>query len=103
MQAPSLSNRASPLAKLGGDEPGNSVPRTHEPILEPLERLIRRGQDSGDFDRKLPVDWMLAAMFGLGGIASQEISAGRMNPQEATHALQYSVLRIFGVDDPPID
>ncbi|MGA7672579.1 MAG: TetR/AcrR family transcriptional regulator [Nitrolancea sp.] len=75
----------------------------HEPILEPLERLIKRGQESGDFDRKLPVDWMLAAMFGLGDIASQEVSSGRMTPREATRALQYSVLRLFGVDEPPID
>jgi AcrR family transcriptional regulator len=74
----------------------------HEPILEPLERLIRRGQESGEFDTRLSPNWMLAAMFGLGDVAGEEVSTGRMTPEEATKALQYSVLRIFGIDDPPL-
>jgi AcrR family transcriptional regulator len=72
----------------------------HEPILEPLEILVERGQASGEFDRRLSPSWLLAVMFGLGDIASQEVSAGRMLPDDATRALQYSVLRIFGVDTP---
>jgi hypothetical protein len=35
-------------------------------------------------------------------VASQEVSAGRMTAEEATSALQYSVLRVFGVDNPPL-
>jgi hypothetical protein len=38
----------------------------HEPIQERLEGLIRRGQEAGDFDRRLSPTWLAAATIALG-------------------------------------
>lgn len=72
----------------------------HQPVLDRLERLIRRGQDAGDFDRQLPPAWLLAATVGLGHTAGDEVGAGRMTAEQATAALRRSVLRVFGAADP---
>jgi AcrR family transcriptional regulator len=69
----------------------------HEPILAPLERLITRGQETGDFDRHLSPTWLLAAVIALGEAAGAEVGAGRMTAEEAAAALQHSILRVFGV------
>lgn len=70
----------------------------HEPILEPLERLIRRGQETADFDRHLSSSWLLATMIALGETAGAEVSAGRMTVEDAARALERSTLRVFGVE-----
>jgi AcrR family transcriptional regulator len=72
----------------------------HKPVLQRLERLVRRGQDAGEFDRRLPPTWLLAATIGLGHTAGEEVSAGRMTAEEATAALHHSVLRVFAADTP---
>lgn len=68
----------------------------HAPIIERIERLIRRGQESGEFDRSLSPTWLLAATIGLGHAAGAEVSAGRMTAEEAGESYRRSVLRIFG-------
>lgn len=69
----------------------------HRPILERFERVIRRGQDIGDFDRRLSPTWLLAATIGLAHAAGEEVGGGRMTADDAAHALRHSVLRVFGV------
>lgn len=69
----------------------------HEPILERLMQLIRRGQRSGDFDRGLPDDWLAAAFLGLMHTAADEVAAGRLSAQAASRALGETVPRRFGV------
>jgi AcrR family transcriptional regulator len=69
----------------------------HSPILERVERLVRRGQRGGDFDRRLPAAWTAAAFLGLMHTAADEVAAGRMGAEEAGHALERSVPRVFGV------
>jgi AcrR family transcriptional regulator len=69
----------------------------HAPIVERLERLIRRGQRSGDFDRRLPVGWLSAAFLGLMHAAAEEVAAGRIGAEEAGRALEETVPRVFGV------
>ena len=71
----------------------------HQPILDRLERLVRRGQRSGDFDPQLPTTWLVAATIALGHTAGEEVGAGRMQPDEATAALQQGLLRLFRADD----
>ena len=73
----------------------------HEPALDRLARLVRRGQDSGEFDRALSPDWLLAATFALGHAAGAEVTAGRADPEQARIALRRSVLRVFGVGEEP--
>jgi AcrR family transcriptional regulator len=72
----------------------------HEPILGPLEQLIRRGQRAGEFDPKLPVSWLLSATIGLGHVAGEEVRAGRMTPDEAIATLRQSIPRLFTAGEP---
>lgn len=72
----------------------------HRPILDRYERVIRRGQRTGDFDRRLSATWLLAATIGLAHAAGEEVGAGRMTADEATNALRHSILRVFDVDEP---
>jgi AcrR family transcriptional regulator len=69
----------------------------HRPILERLERLIRRGQRRGEFDRTLPAKWLLAAFLALSHAAGEEVAAGRLTAEQALAALRRSVLRVHGV------
>jgi AcrR family transcriptional regulator len=72
----------------------------HQPILERLQRLIRRGQRSGEFDRRLPTNWLLTSFLALSHAAAEEVAAERMTPQDALEALRQSVLRVFDVTGP---
>jgi AcrR family transcriptional regulator len=67
----------------------------HEPVLAHLERLIRRGQRDGDFDRDVPVSWMLAATIALGHATGEEVRAGRMTAEQAEAALREGLPRLF--------
>lgn len=73
----------------------------HTPVTERLARLVRRGQKAGEFDRGLSVDWLVAATIALGHAAGAEVAAGRMSSKKAVATLRTSVLRVFGVTDPP--
>jgi AcrR family transcriptional regulator len=70
----------------------------HAPILERLERLIRRGRRTRAFDTKQPTNWLLSSVISLSHAAAAEVSSGRMKPDEAERALRRSVLRVFGAD-----
>jgi hypothetical protein len=72
----------------------------HGPIVERLYDIIRRGQESGDFEQGLPPGWLLAAGLALGRAAEDEVRAGRMSIEEATSVVHQSFLRLFGVLDP---
>jgi AcrR family transcriptional regulator len=73
----------------------------HLPIIDRLEALIRRGRRTGEFDRRLPADWLLTATMALGHAAGDEVGAGRMTSDQARRALRASVLRLFGVGNGP--
>jgi AcrR family transcriptional regulator len=68
----------------------------HAPILERVERLIRRGRRAGTFDRELPVGWLAAAFLGLMHTAAEEVAAGRIAADAAGRALRRSVPRLIG-------
>lgn len=70
----------------------------HLPVLDRLERLIERGQAAGEFDRKVPCAWLLAATMALGHAAGDEVGAGRMTAEEADATLRISLLRVYGVE-----
>ncbi|MGH2978207.1 MAG: TetR/AcrR family transcriptional regulator [Solirubrobacterales bacterium] len=70
----------------------------HAPILERLERLIRRGRRAGVFDRQQPTGWLLSTVLSLSHAAAAEVRAGRMTPEDAGRALRRSVLRVFGAE-----
>jgi AcrR family transcriptional regulator len=71
----------------------------HAPILGRMLELIQRGQESGDLDATLPPGWLLTASLALGRAADEEVKAGRMTIEEATHAMHHSFLRLLGMTD----
>jgi hypothetical protein len=67
----------------------------HAPILDRVERLVRRGRRAGDFDRDLPAAWVVAAFLGLMHAAAEEVAAGRIKADAAGRALELTVPRLF--------
>jgi AcrR family transcriptional regulator len=72
--------------------------RRHEPVTGHLLALIRRGQQTGEFDPRLPAQWLIAATIALGHAAGQEVAAGRMTTRRAGAAFATAVMRVYGVD-----
>lgn len=72
----------------------------HTPVTQRLTRLIRRGQQVGEFDPRLAPLWLVAAIIALGHAAGAEVAAGRMSSRRAAAALRTSVLRVLGATDP---
>jgi AcrR family transcriptional regulator len=70
---------------------------THRGVDGMMERIVRRGQESGDFDRSLPVDWLVTATHSLGHAAAEQVIAGRLTTAEAAAVLETSVLQLYGV------
>ncbi|HSI81753.1 MAG TPA: TetR/AcrR family transcriptional regulator [Solirubrobacterales bacterium] len=68
----------------------------HAPILERLERLIRRGRRAGEFDPELPVGWIASAFLALMHAAAEEVAAGRLDADRAAEVLRRTVPRAFG-------
>lgn len=95
-----VSGRYPFLWHLPAVSPDDDVAR-HGPILVFIEALIRRGQASGDFDPGPSPQWLIAALMALGRAAEDQVKAGRMTIEEATRDVHHSVLRLFGVPDPP--
>jgi len=91
--------RTSFIWHLPSVSPGEDLDR-HRPVVELLTDIIKRGQDSGDFDRSTSPDWLITAALALGRAATDEVQAGRMSIDEATAAIQHSFLRLFLLKDP---
>ncbi|WP_158850625.1 TetR/AcrR family transcriptional regulator [Saccharothrix deserti] len=72
----------------------------HAPVTDRLKRVIRRGQETGEFDARLSIDWLVAVTVKLGHAASEEADAGRMSDEEAAQALHTSILRVIGAPTP---
>jgi hypothetical protein len=70
----------------------------HQPLIDRLEALVRRGQADGIFDARLPPAWLAAAFISLAHAAGDAVRAGRMESGEALESLKRSVWRLFGVD-----
>lgn len=68
----------------------------HHAVIGVLEQIIRRGQQSGNFDRRLPAPWLVTATFSLGHAAAEQITAKRLAAHEAAKILLGSVLRLYG-------
>lgn len=67
----------------------------HEPVVEMLEKLVRRGQRDGGLDPDLPVTWVIAATTALGHAAGEEVRAGRMTSTRAATVLRQALQRLF--------
>lgn len=63
-----------------------------EPALALIRALIRRGQQTGEFDPKLPADWLMGILIDLIHAASRQVTAGAMDPRVAEQALLRSAV-----------
>jgi AcrR family transcriptional regulator len=86
------------LWHLPGVSPDEDLDR-HGPVVERLHEIVRRGQESGDFDRHVSATWLIAAGMAIGRAAQDEVKAGRMTIEDATSAVHLSFLRLFGVQN----
>lgn len=68
----------------------------HEFVPPRLERLIQRGQDTGEFDASLPASWLATAVLGLQHTAADEIAGGRLAAPEAEALCRRSALDVCG-------
>lgn len=69
----------------------------HHAVAARLERIIRRGQRIGEFDRALSATWLATAILGLGHTAGQHVTSGHLTPAKAVITLRVSALRLCGV------
>lgn len=76
-------------------DPGGDEAR-HEDVGSRLERLIRRGQRAGVFDRGLAPAWLASATVALGHLAGAEVGSGAMGSKQAARTLRRSVLALYG-------
>ncbi len=70
----------------------------HAPVMQKMLEIVKRGQDTGDFDRTLSPGWLLAAAMALGRAAEDEVKAGRMTTEEASHAVHHSLVRLLRIE-----
>ncbi|GAA1978569.1 TetR/AcrR family transcriptional regulator [Amycolatopsis minnesotensis] len=83
---------------LRADQPGLSTEDDHGPVRARLLRLVRRGQEAGEFDRALPADWLVATTIAVGHAAGAEVAAGRLPVGEALGVVRVSLLRVLTGD-----
>ncbi|MGC5309153.1 TetR/AcrR family transcriptional regulator [Micromonospora zamorensis] len=67
----------------------------HAPVADRINRVIQRGQTSGEFDKGLPADWLAAITIKIGHAAGEEVDAGRMSRAEAANALRTALVRLL--------
>ena len=77
------------IPRLDGSDP-------HLAVTAQLEKLIRRGQRVGDFDRTASASWVAAAILALGHTAAEQVAAGRLTTSKAAAMLLDSTLRLCG-------
>jgi AcrR family transcriptional regulator len=89
-----LLERYPVLLQPGLATPGGEDYQRHAPILDSLLRIIRRGQQSREFEHTRPSSWLAAATIALGHAAGQEVTAARMSIDDAGAAFRESVVRV---------
>ncbi|MCX4851633.1 TetR/AcrR family transcriptional regulator [Streptomyces sp. NBC_00893] len=73
----------------------------HTSVSDRIRPVIQRGRRAGEFDDRLPLDWLVTVIVKLAHSASEEQDSGRMSGQEAECALRTSVLRMLGAAADP--
>ena len=81
------------LPEVGPDADGGR----HGPMLGRMREIIRRGQETGDFDGSLSPDWLLTVSLALGRAVGEEIIFRRMTSADAASAVHRSFLRLLGL------
>ncbi|NUR24481.1 MAG: TetR/AcrR family transcriptional regulator [Catenulispora sp.] len=75
--------RLAALDRLGPD----NLRAQHDAAFQHVERLIARGQASGDFRTDLGLNWLVATFYAVLHAAADEVDAGRLPSQSAPATL----------------
>jgi AcrR family transcriptional regulator len=75
-------------------EPPTDEQDRHRPVTAQLLQVIRDGCDSGVFEARHSEGWIISATIALGHAAGQQVTAGRMTPDEAGAAYRDSIVRL---------
>lgn len=70
------------------------TPDPHDVVPLRLERLIQRGQQTGDFTPALPAGWLAAAVFALQHTAAARSTTGQLSAAEAESLCLATALRL---------
>lgn len=71
----------------------------HQPVLEHLRRIAERGRRDGEFDRELPVSWIVATTMALGHAAGEQVRTGQLSAARAKATLRRSLARMLDSPD----
>lgn len=74
--------------------------RRHDPALVRVESLIIRGRTEGVFRTDLPVRWLATTFYGLIHAAAEDVNAGRLEPGDAPHLVEATLLSALAPPPP---
>jgi TetR/AcrR family transcriptional repressor of mexCD-oprJ operon len=83
------------LHAAAGALPPSHLRDRHSALVGELEKLIRRGQREGVFRTDLSTSWLAAVAYGLTHTAAEEVSAGRLDAEEAAGVLEQTLRGAF--------
>jgi AcrR family transcriptional regulator len=75
--------------------PPERMRQAHQAALEPVRRLISRGQHAGEFRADQPVDWMVTLLYTLMHAAAEDVSTGRRDAETAAVLIHGSISGAF--------
>jgi AcrR family transcriptional regulator len=76
---------------------GAALMRAHESLREPIDALIRRGQQDGSFRQDLPRRWLVSSYFALMHACADEVRAGTLQADEAVDTLRATLTSLLAV------
>ncbi len=77
--------------------PAARIREMHEVSEARMRSLLERGQREGVFRTDLPVSWLLATTHVVMNGAAEEITAGRLDPDDAAHFIDTTLQPAFAV------
>jgi TetR/AcrR family transcriptional regulator, mexCD-oprJ operon repressor len=81
------------IARLALDVlPHERLRQAHQAALDPLRRLVARGQHTGEFRDDQPVEWMVTVLYALLHAAADDVISGRIHEQSAAKFIHGSAL-----------
>jgi len=89
-------SRLSNLARVAMETlPAERRRQAHDAALEPVRRLIVRGQAAGEFRGDQPPEWMVSVLYALLHSAADDVASGRFKEGDVEELLRGSVLGAF--------
>jgi TetR/AcrR family transcriptional repressor of mexCD-oprJ operon len=79
--------------------PPERLREAHQAALEPIRRLIIRGQRAGEFRDDQPVEWMVTVLYALLHAAAEDVLNGRLEERSAAVLAHGSTLDAFRPKD----